>query len=309
MLFKKYKRNPIIAPDCKSYFERECAYNPGAIVHAGKIYLIYRAEGIYKNSISRLCLAVSNDGFNFKKYGHNPIIRPTRPEEKGGCEDPRITKINNTFYLTYVSWNGNPLFTSNVSLATSKDLVTWKKHGIIIKNFKAGALYAEKINGKYIMYVKGAGYNKNISLNIYLAQSDNLKKWTVDKTPVLRPRKNSFDNLLVEPGPAPLLIKEKLVLIHNTSDKNIVYRPSLAILDKNNPGKIIYRTKKPLLSITEQFEKLGKVNNVIFAEGLVEFKNKYFLYYGCADKCIGVATIGKKELTQYIQICLKGKSC
>lgn len=301
MLFRKYKHNPIITPNYRNSFEKECTYNPGAIVHKGKVYLIYRAEDVYGNYVSRLCLAISKDGFNFKKYKGNPIISPTRPEEKRGCEDARITKIGNTFYLTYVSWDGNKLLKSNVSLATSKDLINWRKHGVIIKGFiKAGALYPKKINDKYIMFVKGSGTNSKTTHNIYLAHSKNLRKWKVDKNPVLRPRRNFFDNLLTEPGPAPFLIKDKLVLIYNGANKNIVYQPGLVILNKDNPKEVIYRSKKPLLSPSEQFERFGKVNNVVFAEGMIEFKNKYFLYYGGADKCAGVATVDKKEFEKYI---------
>ncbi len=104
MLLKRYEQNPIITPDATKDYEKECVYNPCAIVHNNKIYLIYRAEG--ENSVSTLCLAISEDGYNFKKYLNNPIIEPTIPEEKQGCEDPRIIKIKDTFYLTYTAYDG-----------------------------------------------------------------------------------------------------------------------------------------------------------------------------------------------------------
>ena len=289
MLSKKYKNNPIIVPDGKNSFEKECTYNPCVIIHKGKIYLIYRAEGKRGDYVSRLCLAVSNDGYNFRKYRNNPIIEPTLSEEKRGCEDPRITKINNIFYLTYVSWNGKKV---NISLATSNDLINWEKHGMIIKNYKSGALYNKQIDGKYIMFFGDK--------NIQIAHSKNLKEWSIDKNPVLKPRRDMFDGLIVEPGPAPFLLKDKLVFIYNSANRHLVYQPSFVILDANNPHKIVYRAKKPLLVPSERFELFGKVNNVIFVEGLVEFKNTYFLYYGGGDKCIGVATIKKRKLEEYI---------
>lgn len=81
-MFKKYKNNPIIKPNSKIPYEKECTYNPCTIKHKNKIYMIYRAEGKYGDYISHLCLAKSEDGFNFKKYKNNPIIKPEYGYEK-----------------------------------------------------------------------------------------------------------------------------------------------------------------------------------------------------------------------------------
>ena len=290
-MFTKYKKNPVITPDCKLSHEKECTYNPCAIVHNKKIYLIYRAEGQYGDYISSLCLATSKDGYNFNKYKKNPIIQPSRPEEKRGCEDPRITKIGDKFYLTYTSYEsydkrkGDKI---SLSLATSKDLVHWKKHGIILQNIKSGYIYPEKINGEYLMFVG--------DLNIWIARSKNLKDWKLDEKPFLKTRKTSFDSKLVEVGPPFIEIGDKLIMIYNSANNDLIYSPSFLVLDKKNPTKILYRHNKPILIPEEQFELFGKVNNVIFAEGIVEFKNKYFLYYGGADRYVGVATSTQNEI-------------
>ncbi len=294
MLFKRYKNNPVISPDTTKYYEKECAYNPGAIVSDNKIYLIYRAEGEPKN-ISRLCLAVSKDGYNFEKYKDNPIIKPTIPEEKGGCEDPRITKIGDTFYLTYTSYNGaQPVTpeTINTSLAISKDLINWKRKGIIVKGLKSTALFSEKIGGKYLMFIGGE--------NIRIAWSKDLFNWNVEEKPILDIRKDKFDSIYVEVGPPPFLFGDKLVLFFNTTDKNRAFQPSLALLDKDKPRKVLYRADNPLMTPTENYELNGKVNNVIFGCGLIEFKGTYFYYYGAADKYAAVATVSKKDMERYI---------
>ncbi|MCD4771222.1 glycosidase [archaeon] len=290
-MFTKYLKNPIIIPDYRLDYEKECTYNPCAITHDKKIFLIYRAEGRYGNYISNLCLAVSKDGYNFKKYKNNPIIKPTRPEEKRGCEDPRITKIKDIFYLIYTAYEScdqkRGLKTS-IALATSKDLIHWKKHGSILRNTKSGYIHPEKINGEYLMFV---GDSK-----IWIARSKNLKDWKLDKKPFLKTRKTNFDSKLVEVGPPFIEIGDKLIMIYNSANNDLVYSPSFLILDKKNPTKILYRHDKPILTPDKQFELFGKVNNVIFAEGIAKFKNKYFLYYGGADKCIGVATTTQNEI-------------
>ena len=197
MLFKRYKHNPIISPDSTKSYEKKGTYNPCAIIHQNKFYVIYRVED--ESGVSRLCLAISNDGFKFKKYKNNPIIEPGIPEEKGGCEDPRITKIDDTFYLTYTSYNGmQPVTpdTINTSLATSKNLIDWKKQGIIVKGLKSTALFPEKIKGKYLMLIGGK--------KIRIAWSKDLMRWDVEKKPILDIREDKFDSQYVETGPAPL---------------------------------------------------------------------------------------------------------
>lgn len=295
IMFTKYEKNPIITPDYKLDYEKECTYNACAIVHDGKVFLIYRAEGIYGDYISTLCLATSDDGYNFTKYKNNPIIEPSLPEEERGCEDPRIIKIGDTFYLTYTALGFLDTKTKNykaaLSLASSKDLINWKKHGIIIDNNKAGQLYSEKINGEYLMFI-GVG-------NITTATSKDLKKWKLEETPLLVPRKDNIDSHLVEVGPHPIILKDRIVLFYNSHDEWKRYHSFFAILDRKNPRKVLMRSEKPILTPSEQFELFGKVNNVIFIEGLVNFKGKYFLYYGGADKCVGVAVADENDIISY----------
>ncbi len=293
MLFRRYDKNPVISPDPKKPYESKCTYNPAAIVHDNKIYLIYRAEG--ESGVSTLCLATSNDGYNFKKYENNPLIKPGLPEEKQGCEDPRITKIGDRFYMTYTSYDGMyPERSENIntSLASSKDLVHWKKHGIILRNIKSAAIFSEKIKGKYFMFIGGK--------KIRIATSKNLFDWELEKKTLLDVRENKFDSRYVEAGPPPFVFQNKLVLLFNTANKQCVFRPSLALLDKKDPHRIVYRADKPLMTPSGELESKGKVNNVIFGEGLVEFNGVYLYYYGAADKYVCLATAKKPELEKYI---------
>lgn len=293
MLFTRYKNNPIITPNKRNKYEAIGTFNPAAAVHDNKVYIVYRA--LDKKGKSSLCLAVSNDGYNFTKSKNNPIIKPTTSKEKGGCEDPRVTKIGDTYYLLYTSYNGQQPVTPetiNESLATSKDLITWKKQGILIKGEKSATLFSEKINDNYIMFIGGA--------EIKVATSNNLKNWKIDQKPILPTRHDKFDSIYVEVGPPPFQFKDKLVLFFNTTDKNRYFQPSLALLDKNNPRKVLYRADKPLMKPTKPYEKNGLVNNVIFGTGLVEFKGTYFYYYGGADTTINVATVSTKKMEKYL---------
>lgn len=278
---EKYKKNPILNPSRKNKWESAAVYNGTAIKKDGKIYLFYRAEQNYYNEyISRIGLAISKDGFKFKKMD-KPVIFPERRYEKRGCEDPRVCEIDGKYYMTYVAYSGRKI---SIVLATSSDLIHWKKKGVLLKDVKSGALVPKKIDGKYYMYFGDT--------SIYVASSKDLKKWSISEKPVLSPRIDKFDLQLVEMGPCPIITKKGIFVIYNSASWG-QYNTGYAMFSKNNPEKLIARTDKPRLSPTRSWENYGKVNYVVFSEGLVEVDGKYFLYYGGADKSIGVA-VGRK---------------
>lgn len=281
--FEKYDVNPILSPKGTS-FEAKAVFNPAAIVANDTIYLFYRAEdwrGHRKwNGTSRIGLAYSVDGIHFTRRPE-PVITPEFDyETPGGCEDPRIVKIKDTYYLTYTAYDSRY---AKLSLATSQDLMHWVKKGIIIpwEWTKAGAILSEKINGKYIMYFGDK--------SIWIAYSDDLLNWTVDENPVLEPREGYFDNRIVEPGPPPIILDEGILLIYNGSNKEHHYETGWVLFSKDNPKKILKRSETPILSLSENWERFGQVPNVIFAEGLVQYKNVWYLYYGAADTYVCVA--------------------
>jgi predicted GH43/DUF377 family glycosyl hydrolase len=279
---KKFRGNPVLIPSRKNKWESAAVYNGTAVRKLGKVYLFYRAEQHYYNDyVSKIGLAISRDGFRFKRL-KKPIIVPERIYEKRGCEDPRICQINEKYYMTYVAFSGRR---TNIALAESEDLINWRKKGTLIRYSKSGALVSGKIDGKYILYFGDT--------NIYMAFSKNLKKWEISNEPVLTPRPNKFDSRLVEVGPCPIVTPKGIFMVYNSSNGR-EYNVGYAMFSKNNPKKCIARTDKPQLSATHPWENFGKVNYVVFAEGLVEKNGEYLEYYGGADKSIGVATGGKK---------------
>lgn len=283
--FQKYQGNPIITPQGNTW-ESKDVFNPAAWTDGETVYMIYRAEdstGIGQwNGTSRLGLAKSTDGLNFTRKP-DPIMEPTEPWElPGGCEDPRIVQIDDTFYLTYTAYDGKA---ARLALATSTDLVNWKKHGLIFPDLewsKAGAILPERINGKYWMYFGDT--------NIWTAYSEDLLHWTMIEEPVLKPRKGKFDSRLVEPGPPPLMTKDGILLLYNAADEKLVYETGQVLFDAQDPTKLIARSDSSFLRPEAHLEQEGQIPNVVFIEGLVQFKGKWFLYFGMGDSGIGVAT-------------------
>lgn len=282
--FEKYQDNPVMTPQGDSW-EAKDVFNPAAWTDGETVYMIYRAEdstGIGEwNGTSRLGLAESTDGINFSR-NPEPILEPTEFWElPGGCEDPRIVKINDTFYLTYTAYDGE---NARLALASSSDLYNWKKHGLIFPDLewsKAGAILSEPVNGRYWMYFGDT--------NIWAAYSEDLLHWTMIEEPVLEPRDGKFDSRLVEPGPPPILTEDGILLLYNAADEDLVYETGQVLFDSQDPTKVVARTNSSFLQPENHLEREGQIPNVVFIEGLVQFKEKWYLYFGMGDSGIGVA--------------------
>jgi len=304
------------------HWEEGDAFNPGAVVKDGKICILYRAEdnsavGI-STRVSRVALAESTDGFKMIKR-KSPVLFPGNDNNKkyewpGGCEDPRVSVTEDgTFVIFYTSWNREK---ARLCVATSKDLINWQKHGpvfakaydgrflntwskasSILTSLKNDKLVIKKINGKYFMY-----WGEYV---IYGATSDDLKNWTPvlneknELKVLMSPRKGYFDSELTECGPPAIWTETGAILLYNGKNKAgegdsgyavNAYCAGQALFDPQDPTKLIKRLDKPFLFPQEDFEKSGQYpSGTVFIEGLVYFKLKWFLYYGCADSRVSVA--------------------
>lgn len=326
---KEDAANPVLLPDTGVIFncpingplkwEEKDVFNPAAIVRNDTLFLLYRAEdkiGKYAGT-SRIGIAWSTDGLQFTKHSR-PVLYPSNDslkkyEWEGGCEDPRIVQDNQgKYYLTYTSYDGDK---ARLLVAVSDDLYNWQKKGLafagayngkyinewsksgaIVCRYENGNPVAVKINGRYWMYWGDT--------DVFLAYSDDLVKWVpVEKPdgtiqPVFGPRKGKFDSDLVEPGPAAMLTSDGILLMYNcrnvpsrgdTSLAEGTYAPSQILFDKSDPATVIDRMDTYFMKPDKPYEISGQVNHVCFAEGLVQYRNKWFLYYGTADSRIAVA--------------------
>lgn len=322
--------NPIIVPNkassMRSVFndsvvrwEEYATFNPAAVVRDGKVYVLYRAEDATGDSAighhtSRIGLAESTDGLRFTRRA-TPVLYPDRDAQRanewtGGVEDPRIVEREDGEYiLTYTQWNRD---VPRLAVATSRDLVTWVKHGPVFpakyqgSETKSGAILcrfvgercvASKVNGKYWMYF-------NVP-DVLVATSEDLISWTPIEDDngrpmrVLSPRPGYFDSWLVEAGAPAVLTGRGIVLLYNAGnsvrngDPGVAahaYTAGQALFDAKNPIKLLARTDTPFLEPTEPYEKSGQYKEgTTFVEGLVRFKGQWLLYYGTADSRVAVA--------------------
>ena len=289
--WQRVSNAPVIAPRGKGW-EAAGTFNPAVVMHGDKIVMLYRAQD--KQGTSRLGYAESADGVHFNRRDE-PVLSPTEEYEKdGGVEDPRLVQFGDTYYLTYTGYNKKD---AQLCLATSKDLIHWDRKGVIIpankgnwnvKWTKSGAIVPEKIEGKYWMYFLGTSADNTDQAG--LASSTDLIHWTeATQIPALPVRPGHFDSRVAEPGPSPIVTRDGIVLIYNGADDKLVYRTGVAIFDRNDPRKLLWRTDKPLFSPEKDWEKVGQVPNVVFVEGMVKQRERFLFYYGGADKYVGIA--------------------
>lgn len=326
--------NPVIRPDSQVRFycpmRRDSVgwmesdtFNPAATVRDGEICVLFRAEdnsatGIGKRT-SRIGLARSADGVTMR-LGDAPVLFPAEDAMKecdwpGGCEDPRVAVTEDgTYVMLYTSWNRR---IPRLSVATSRDLVTWTKHGpafakayggrfrdlksksgSIVTKLDGDRLVIARVNGKYMMYWGERMVN--------IATSDNLIDWTPELGAdgnlkgVVYPREGYFDSALTECGPPALLTDKGILLLYNGQnrlgegrDKRYparTYSAGQILFDAKEPGKVIGRLDVPFFRPVDDFEKSGQYKDgTVFIEGLVYFRSRWYLYYGCADSRVGVA--------------------
>jgi predicted GH43/DUF377 family glycosyl hydrolase len=290
--WKRVSETPILSPEGNGW-ESAGTFNPAVVMRDGKFVMLYRAQDAA--GTSRLGYAESADGIQFRRRV-TPVLSPEAAYEKdGGVEDPRLVQIDGTYYLAYTGYNKTD---AQLCLAESKDLIHWKRLGVILPAYqgkwnrgwtKSGAILSEKIDGKYWMYWLGTAADKTDQMGI--SSSRDLLHWTEESdVPVLPRRSGKFDSRVVEPGPAPILTSEGIVLVYNGADDNLVYRTGIAVFDRKNPRKVLYRSDEAVFQPERDWEKTGQVPNVVFVEGMAKRGSEWLFYYGGADKFVGVAT-------------------
>ncbi len=286
---------PILSP--RKGWMSAGVFNAAATTWNGKTVLLFRAQD--DNHTSRIGYAEATDGLLFK-VRDEPVFSPEAEYEKGGgVEDPRLAKINGTYYMTYTGYDGH---SAQLCLATSKDLIHWNRHGVILPAYKgtwneqwtkSGTIIPEQIDGKWWMYYLGTRKDTDGKARDYmgLAQSDDLWHWQdATKAPVLPRIAGAFDSRVMEPG-VVFLTKQAILLVYNGASENLVYGPGWALFDRRHPARLIARSREAFVRPTLPWEKVGNVPNVIFVEGEVGGSQNMVAYYGAADKYIGAMRV------------------
>jgi predicted GH43/DUF377 family glycosyl hydrolase len=295
---RRYEGNPLLEPILEHEWECKYVLNPGALRIKDKVYLFYRAVGT--DDVSYIGLAIT-DGFRVLERLPRPIFSPAIPEEKMGCEDPRLIIIGDRIWMLYTAYDGNLAQIAAASIKVedilNRRFEEWKREGLAFKNIwdKDAILFPEKIKGKYILYHR-------IEPSMWITYMNELAfPCREQHAIIIGPRPGRmWDSLKIGAGAQPLKTKYGWLLIYHGVDYNYVYRLGAILVDLSDPQKVLYRSPNPILEPEEDYE-IGLsgawVPNVVFTCGAVAGSDKEVLddndeilvYYGAADTSIGMA--------------------
>ena len=336
MKLKKYEDNPILSPCPERGWESLITCNPGVIYSDGKFIMLYRAAGNDEQHVIRFGLAESADGFHFERMSDKPVFSPSDSGPDSGCvEDPRIIKLDDEFYVTYAYRAVSPgrywtfphdvVITprcgpdaprayrenlGNTGLALTRDFHHFQRLGRLtspVLDDRDVMFFPEKIKGKYCMIHRpkeyiGEKYGVKYP-SIWLKYSDDLLDWdSKDSSLLLTGIDGTWEEKIGGSAP-PLRTKDGwLMLYHGVGHGGTGhYSVGAVLLDLDNPQKVIGRTAEPILEPEEEYETKGMYDGCVFPTGNVILGDTLYVYYGAADKYVGVATCSVNELIEYIK--------
>lgn len=316
--FKRSYENPIIVPQSDLAWQAEGAFNGSVWREKGKTHIVYRAQSLpllhddgHWLSLSTIGYSQSTDGIHFEK--HTCLLSPEEKWERFGCEDPRITKIGDTYFIFYTALSEFPFRAEGIktAVALSKDMKHIdERHLVTPFNSKAMAFFPEKISGKY--YALLTPDTDLPPAKIAIASFSNIediwnqsrwKRWyaSLDKH-VLKLSRHDDDQ--VEFGAPPIKTKHGWLILYsyirNYRSGTPLFTVEAALLDLKNPSRIIGRTDTPLFVPEEEYELYGKVPDVVFPTGVAIERDTIMLYYGAADTTTAVATASLSKLLKEI---------
>jgi predicted GH43/DUF377 family glycosyl hydrolase len=278
-------------------WEAGAVFNCAAISHNGLVHLVYRATDVTSNGqqgeyINSLGYAVSGDGISFSRLDR-PILCNDVEQEQRGPEDPRVVEIDGTFYMTYTGYGGRFPGDYRICLASSRNLIGWRRHGVLLDEpNKDAALFPEKIGGRYAMLHRRVP-------DIWLAFSDDLLHWD-NHISIMQPLPGSgWESKKIGAAGPPLRTDDGWLLIYHGVGglgTSRCYSLGSALLDLEDPTQVIARQAEPILEPELPWEIDGHVPNVVFSCGQAIIDEDIYVYYGGADTVIGVAAMSLRDV-------------
>jgi len=259
--------------------------------------VIRTPSGYYLTSISHLRVARSKNGVDFE-IDKKPAMFPENKYERFGIEDPRITKIDGRYYISYSAISD--ITGVAVCLASTDDFITFTRHGVIFApDNKDVAIFPEKIGGKYYALNRPVSAEFGVR-DMWISESADLICWG-NHIRLMESREGYWDNGRVGCGAVPFKIEEGWMEIYHGSSKDNRYCLGAVLLDVNEPWKIIARSKKPIIEPEMDYELNGFFGNVIFTCGVLYEQGNVKIYYGEADTCIEYAEIALKDILDQLK--------
>jgi len=293
----RFEENPIIDRD-DIPFNCNTVFNAGAVKYKDEYLLLLRVETLEGRSC--LVLAKSPNGYDFE-VEEEPVMDISKEEpfatyEKRGIEDPRITLFEDRYYIFYTAYSK---YGPRIALAETKDFKNIKRLGLVSQpGNKDAVLFPRKINGLFVRFDRPS---TGSTADMWISYSPDLIYWGNSKV-VMEIRPGFWDSNKIGAGAAPIETREGwLEIYHGVKGTGTgrIYRLGCALFDLEDPSRLIGRSKIPIISPRELYERTGDVPNVIFTCGaILEENGEVKLYYGAADTCICVGTCQLEDLIE-----------
>ncbi len=326
--------NPIVTPGIFDW-RRVSVFNPGVILEGNKFYMYERAAGSLKPFKTVIGLLQSDDGINFTPVSQEPVFTAEMLDFPGGSvEDARVVKIDGLFYMCYAlqpyefdcwptgiavpdyfpnnypGWkesNTAPMITRS-GIAVSVDGINFKQLCYTTPaeiDDRDNTLFPEKINGRFAllrrpMQYVGKEYGTDIP-GMWISYSDDLLEWS-DPELVAVAENFEWEGTKIGAAATPIKTEKGWLVLYHGVDANSVYRVGAMLLDLEDPKKVIARTKEPIMEPQEYYEKYGLViPNTVFPTANIIKDGLLYIYYGCCDTCIALATVPVEELLNILE--------
>ncbi len=267
-------------------------FNAGAVKFNGQYLLLARVEDLTGSSC--LWLARSDDGLHFTPDPEPAMLpateEPFRTVEDCSLEDPRITVIGDTFYITYVAYSQYGCVTA---LARTNDFETYERVAVMtLPDDKDVVLFPTCIGGRYVKLDRPLTRPPSVG-DIWISFSPDLIHWG-DPRPVMQPRPRKWDEYKIGPGAPPIETPHGWLEIYHGVRKTaagLLYRLGAVLLDREEPWRVIGRADEAMLSPIFPEDFHGNVGNVVFTCGaILEEDGELKVYYGAADQVMCLAS-------------------
>ncbi len=299
-LFVRHELNPIITPNDLP-FKADGVFNPGAAEVDGEVVLLLRIED--RQGISHIHVARSANGVDGWRIEKQPLLEadlPEHPFEEWGCEDARVTQVGPRLWV--IAYTAYSRYGPAVALSTTEDFATVTRLGIVLTPVnKDATVFPRQFDGLWVMLHRPVTGGQE---HVWYACSDNLIHWSLPG--LLLPQRAGpwWDSLRIGVGAPPLHTDEGWLLIyHGVKEMAVrpIYRLGLALLDMENPRKLLARASEWAFAPESEYEQRGLVPNIVYTCGAICRGDEVWMYYGAADTVIGLAIARVSDLLTFVR--------
>lgn len=303
--FERFCGNPLLRPRAELGWEARAVFNPAALRIAERTHLLYRAMAL--DGTSTLGYAATDDGMHIVERSADPVYVPREAFEaklrpgNSGCEDPRLTLLDDVVYLFYTAFDG---YTPRVAYSTlslqaflAQRWMDWSAPCVVTPpgvDDKDACLLPARIGGRYVIFHRAGDC---IRINRCEHLGFGAGYWVGNHSDCIRPRKAYWDNLKFGIAAPPILIDQGWLLFFHRVVKPVpMYKIEAMLLDREDPSRILAETAATLLEPETIEERAGQTPNVVFPCGAVMMADQVYLYYGAADSVVCLARMRLTEV-------------